>query len=947
MEQNARQRIDLGGTWCLIFNPSPEQWGFSMQPDSWPAAQAALVQIPALWNITHPDVEGIGLYYRRFSLPSDWQNNPVDLCFEGISYQASVWLNGIYLGSHEGAYTPFRLEATPGLRQGVENELVVRVASLSKTHSIDGQTLAQSPASKQAWYYTHGGIWGTVWLETRPKISCQDLFLLPNLEDESFNAEITLHNAHRKTLPFTLQMSAQKASGEEVVASTSQVVLPPGTHSLSHDFDLPRPIPWTLDQPHLYRFHLKILDEGERVESIEKTFGMRDFTVQAGRFSLNQEPLYLRGLLLQPNYPVELIRPPDKAMMIQEITLAKQAGFNLIRCHIRPAAPGFLDLADHMGMLIYAESSLAWIKDSPRLLDHGRREISEMILRDRSHPSVVFWGIHNENPSASAKTSEALIRTIRALDSSRVLVDNSGGSLAIDQNFGWIDRATVVPNRKTSPEKIQDVHLYVGSPISSPVYSWLRTLGVHDGALDFAAHDFGHPEMLKEWNRELRTYEGGIFVSELGCGGIADLDQVVDAFKGKDLIDAREYKAFRDSLHQGFARRNLEPVFGSVKDLIHATQSHQADGLVRQVEALLTNRRVSGYLVTQFNDVAWEFHAGLLDPWRNPKLAYHAIKRLNQPHVLILKADNPVLTRGESTIVHISQIHSSPLLRDEKLEITISHPGKSGNATEVRPFSCPSGVERHHEEWTVQTTSTGPIQLRAQLKRGEELLAESLETLTVLPPIDLESLAGEVEGFPNAAALECLFDPPRRTTANASVDAILLAPTPASLTEKNWERLLERVQSGRTALLGPLHLNDALPQGILKQAGIPVELNLGIGNWMGCFHWFYERQLIMNLPDTPLAGEPYADVLPWYVLSELGGTPWAGSLRNSQTRFEAPRMLWYSDIEVLSFGQGTLVFCQYRVLETARQNPLAAHLSANLIRMTRAVQTKPKKTMEN
>ena len=104
---------------------------------------------------------------------------------------------------------------------------------------------------------------------------------------------------------------------------------------------------------------------GEAIDRRVTAFGMRDFAVRDGQFFLNDEPIYLRGVLLQPNYPVGLVAPPTREMMEREITVMKDAGFNMIRAHLRPAPPGYLDLADEMGMLVYAESSLAWIRESP------------------------------------------------------------------------------------------------------------------------------------------------------------------------------------------------------------------------------------------------------------------------------------------------------------------------------------------------------------------------------------------------------------------------------------------------------------------------------------------------------------------------------------------------------------------------------------------------------
>ena len=93
---------------------------------------------------------------------------------------------------------------------------------------------------------------------------------------------------------------------------------------------------------------------------------------------------------------------------------------------------------------------------------------------------------------------------------------------------------------------------------------------------------------------------------------------------------------------------------------------------------------------------------------------------------------------------------------------------------------------------------------------------------------------------------------------------------------------------------------------------------------MGCYHWVPQSDLFMGLPAGGLVKKPYTGVIPKYVFSELGGEILAGSLRNTQSRLEAPSMLWYSDIEVVRLGRGAVLFCQYRVFENIADNPLAA-----------------------
>ncbi len=921
--QPPREQLDLAGRWQLAFDPRNEgvRQGW---PTHWPAG-AEQVQVPALWNVTHPDYEGVAFYRRTFTTPADWSGKALRLHFGGVSYRADVWLNGRYLGSHEGAYTPFCLDVTPVARIGDENELVVRVASLAKGREVDGLLLPQCPASKQSWYYTHGGLWGEVRVEALAPVFCRDVAVTPDLVRECALAEVWVENSTPECRPMEVRLEVTAPGGAVAAEVRSAITLQPGVACLTYRIPLPRPLPWDLRNPNLYRLVAELAADGGLVDRFSTRFGMREFTVENGRFLLNGEPVFLQGVLLQPDYPITSIVPPAREMMVREITLAKEAGFNLIRAHIRPTPPGYLDLTDEMGMLVYAESCLAWIKDSPRLLDHGRRELAAMIRRDRNHPSVVFWGVYNENRPANALTGEALVRFVRALDPTRVIVDNSGGTMAIDQDFGWADRATMVPPWSSERRPVQDLHIYVGAPIPTPVYEWMRTLGAGEPSVDMAAHDFGSRAVLDELSHEWRTYRGQVFVSELGCGGLPDLDEVVAGFGDQQhLRDAREMRAFRDSLQEGFVARGLDRVFGSVQGLVRASQELQAAGLRRQVESLLANRRVSGYCITQLNDLAWEFHAGLLDHWRRPKRAYEAMKALQRPHCVILKAPSPVVTLGQRSDVALTLVNREPLQGAAQVQVAACRPGQA--AREWRSLETPSGAGIYDLGTVPAQTADTPGEWRvvARLVRGGEVLAESTEALLALPLVDL-------------APVPCVGQPldgsPQAT--DASAEDLVLVPSPRTLGASDWVGLLDGVAAGGTAIIGALHQRDELALCALKERGIPMRLHYGIGNWMGCYHWVPASRLFAGLPAGGLAGEAYVDVLPWYVMSELGGRVLAGCLRNTQTRHEPPAILWYSDIEVLPYGRGTLVFCQYRIFDKAHVHPLARALAANLILLAR------------
>ena len=927
-----RYRIDLAGSWQIAFDPDGQGVAAGWTSGRWPEDESERTYVPSVWERTHPEAEGIGFYRKIFTVPPDWAQRVLYLRFEGASYRTEVWLNGHYLGSHEGAYTPFRFDATMAVRIGSANELVVRVAGLSRKSDIDGMPLQQVPASKQSWYYIESGLWGDVSLEAVPLLSCHDVVMQPDLRREAVGVEVVISNAHQNARAVELSLDVLSPVGNVVCHRRERVTIPPGIARLTYRLDLPRPQRWSCESPHLYKLATELAEYGETVDRRVTTFGMRDFAVRDGQFFLNDEPVYLRGVLLQPNYPVGLVAPPTREVMEREIRLMKEAGFNMIRAHLRPAPPGYLDLTDQMGMFVYAESSLAWIRESPRWLDHASREIRALIERDRNHPSVVIWGIHNENRAASAATSDALIPLVRSLDPTRPVLDNSGGTMAIDQDFGWADRTTVVDAWQTERQRMQDLHIYVGAPIPHGVYEWLRTLGQSPSLIDIRAYGFGSPAMLAEWDRDLRTYRGQIFVSELGSGGMADLDEIVAGYGDlQQLRDAREMRAFRDSLHQGFAARGLDRVFGSVRELVIASQEVQARSNARQVGALLVNPRVSGFLVTQLNDVAWEFHAGILDHWRNPKRAYYALQRLNQPNCLILKAAAAVVTTGDRVDVTLSLIQSASPEGVEEVTVTVVGPTGRELAREIRPVPRGSGIKELGSIAFAAGDGAGEYQTVAQLHRDDERLAETTESVLVLPQPNWRDFPDSITPMVSESLAAGTAAPLVRMALDDDQKELIVAPRPGALSRDEWDAFLAAAETGGVGVIGPLRPEDELARSTLAERGVNIDLHFGIGNWMGCYHWIPASELFEGLPAGGLAGEAYADVLPHYVMTELGGQVFAGSFRNTQTRREDPAMIWYSGVEAIPFGSGKLLFCQYRLFDQAANNPLAGRLLCNLL----------------
>ncbi len=876
----ARDRLDVAGDWELAFDPDEIGASEGWMNGNWPQQRAIPVEAASIWNLIDPDYAGVGYYRRLAEIPAHWSGRTIRLHVGGAAYRAEAWLNGQYIGTHEGAYTEFWFDATAAVRFGETNSIVVRVTSLSRSHAVDGMVLKEMPVSKQSWYYAEGGLWGNVWFEALSHVRCESIAIEPDLRQETARIEVLAANDGSESRHVDLQVTLIDPKGEVAAEWREPVAILPGKQTYLRDVRLDRPMHWSLETPNLYRVHASLVEDGGEIDSLTTAFGMRDFTVREGRYFLNGEQIYIRGILLQPNFPIGLIAPADPGLIEREVLLAKEAGFNLIRIHIRPSIAGYYDLTDRHGMLVYAESSLAWLQDTPRLLDHGRREVTAMIERDRNHPSVAFWGIFNEHRAPASRYADALVRTARAIDPTRVIVDNSGGTLAMDQDFGWSDRATVVPNRETTRVPLHDVHIYIGGPVSRASCRWLREIGNPRPSVNITKQGFGSPEIFEDWYHQMRTDPSQILVSELGTGGMSDLDEMVAGYGERlDLLDAREFVAFRNSLHEGFAERGLGQVFGSVSNLMRAAQEQQTLGNRRQIEAVMANPRTSGYILTQLNDVGSEFHAGIVDIWRRPKPVFAELKRLNQDRCLILFGNDAVVACNDTSSISLTVIDRRHFDPCDRVAVDVIDPNGAVLSHEERVIPAGLGI-KELGTITVKTNQVaGTYRVNARIVGATGDLMTTSESILALPLVDSAEEPDGVVWLGKEATFEATGHDPK----------VIVAADPNSVSTETWNMLFAAVESGSTAIIGPLTPSDdpakwtfigplELPHNSAKRAlaerKLSVELHMAIGSWMGRYHWQPDNDLFAGLPAGGLAGEAYVDVLPRYVLTE---TRWRGA----------------------------------------------------------------------
>ena len=503
-------------------------------------------------------------YARDFEVPSDWQGDRVLLHFGAVDYEATVWVNGVVVGKHAGGYVPFSFDITDVLTDG-SNTITVRVVDEDRIDQPRGKQTA-TKVWVGCWYTPVTGIWQSVWLEPVAATRFTDIFLKPDIDDEKLTIEYALSQLQHGLVIEVVATSDGKLVASQEVPVPDKVSrwlggpLDRGTINLS----VPSPYLWSPENPFLYDLVLRLRSGDEVLDELTTYFGMRKIHAERGQVYLNNRPYYQR-LILDQGYWVEgLYTVTSIDELRKDVELTKAMGFNGTRKHQKIEDPYFYYFCDKLGLLVWSEMPACYeydVQGAERL----RREWTEAVLRDRSHPSIIAWVPINESWGVDQLSSKvmpevtahlmALYYHTKSIDPTRLVVSNDGWEQALT------DMLTI--------------HEYTQDACDLKERYEAFKQNRHKKAFSH-----GRPTLLPEFD-----YDGApILVTEFG--GVKVEEQQAEGWGyGKAAVDYQE-------------------MVQRITDL---------------VDVLLEQDEVVGYCYTQLTDVQQEVN-GLLDENHNPKV---------------------------------------------------------------------------------------------------------------------------------------------------------------------------------------------------------------------------------------------------------------------------------------------------------------------------------------
>lgn len=567
--------VDLNGEWSFAFDDAHE--GLAGRWFTDPAPLTRQITVPFA---PETPLSGIGdsgrhpvlWYSRTFADPRNDSQSRLVLCFGAVDYAASVWVNGLQVGMHEGGHTPFRCDVTDALNiRAHDNTLVVRVS--------DDPDDVEQPRGKQdwedephgIWYHRTSGIWQPVWLEIVPPVHITEFHV--RFDRSRWQVDWTVDLSAQPDAGTTLELTltlGERHLGHVRQDATGRVIS--GSIGIAPGLP-PRSVLWSPERPNLISTDLT-LRTGTITDVVASYIGLRTIDASGPTFRINGRATYLRMVLNQGYWPEGHLTAPSPEALRTDAELILALGFNGARNHQKIEDPRFLYWADRLGLLLWTEMPSAFASTELALSRH-RREWEAAVRRDRNHPSVIAWVPFNEswgvNDVGSALAQQA------AMKSAYHLTHSLDGTRPVIGNDGW---ENVIGDIFTIHDYTWDIELLHRRYADRAGLEW--AIGTHfPGARSLEAGDFdrtGKPVMVTEF------------------GGVSFRPRTDEAWYG----------------------------YGNVETVEQFVEQYAA-----MVHALTSSDLLCGFCYTQFTDTMQETN-GLVDEHRRPRVPIETIRAITR-----------------------------------------------------------------------------------------------------------------------------------------------------------------------------------------------------------------------------------------------------------------------------------------------------------------------------
>ncbi|WP_411152122.1 glycoside hydrolase family 2 protein [Streptomyces sp. A30] len=416
-----REYLSLDRRWRFRFDPGNQGLDEGWQSPHLDDKAWDLIDVPSAWDLldtpgfgseTAPFgqgtafTDGYAWYRTTVDIPGSWRARHVRIAFLAAGYSAEVWLDGVHLGKHEGANSPFALAVAGALRPGTRQTLAVRVfrrASYTDYTASTPQSVTDDHEIpyKPVDYWPYAGLTRSAWIEAVPQVTIAKLLVAAANGRLEARAVVENHGASDFDGRLTLDPGRGSGGRPTVVAARIAARSAGAVRVSVRVPDAPR---WSPASPHTLTARATLTarkPSGSRVDTLSTVYGVRELSVGDAQLRLNNKPLFLKGL----NWHEETAahgRAMTPAEYDRELGHFTALGANFLRNCVYNRHPYVYDWADEHGVLVMDDIDTMWLNTAQEKLQTERYGLARaqaltMAWNQHNHPSVILWGLQNES----------------------------------------------------------------------------------------------------------------------------------------------------------------------------------------------------------------------------------------------------------------------------------------------------------------------------------------------------------------------------------------------------------------------------------------------------------------------------------------------------------------------------------------------------------------------
>lgn len=330
---------------------------------------------------------GIAWYRKHFRINPKERYDKYSIEFDGVYKNSTVYINGHKLGTRPYGFSSFAYDITPYLNRNGDNVVAVRVDN------------GDQPNLR---WYSGSGIYRHVWFTKTANLHVGHWGTYVTTTGNRLNISVDIVNEGGKNVPLQLRNTVLDAEGKTVAQLTTAVRPFKGMAVEKQEITVKDAQLWSIDRPYLYKVKTELLVKGRVVDTYMTRTGFRTFEFDAKNgFSINGKPVKINGVCNHHDLGC-LGAAIHEDAIYRQLKMLKDMGCNAIRCSHNPPAPELLDLCDEMGFIVMDEAFDVWHRkktknDYAKYFDEWfEKDLTDMVLRDRNHPSIFMWSIGNE-----------------------------------------------------------------------------------------------------------------------------------------------------------------------------------------------------------------------------------------------------------------------------------------------------------------------------------------------------------------------------------------------------------------------------------------------------------------------------------------------------------------------------------------------------------------------